>query len=168
MRIMTNYLQIMSATLDYSMKFPEALTEVLFPIEKVGDSSQSLLSFDCFVKDTQITLFAPSNTVFKAFITAILPLLLFGGIVLIFLLLSWTLPSWFKDFKRNVVVSTITILFLMHPTLTDSALGMFQCIDVDENISKVRIDLEIDCFSFDHLKWAFTIGLPMIVVWVIG
>lgn len=46
MRIMTNYLQVMSATLAYSMKFPQMLNDLFFPVEKVGASSQSLLSFD--------------------------------------------------------------------------------------------------------------------------
>ena len=46
MRIMANYLQVMTATLAYSMKFPEILKNMFFPVERVGSSSQTLLSFD--------------------------------------------------------------------------------------------------------------------------
>lgn len=141
MRIMANYLQVMTATLAYSMKFPEILLRLFIPVERVGSSSSTLLSFDCFAKDSQLKLFTPSNPFFKVFLTAITPILLFFGIFLSFLILHAIFPKWFTDFRRNVVVSTITILFLLHPTLTSTSLGLFQCIQIDEGISKVRIDL---------------------------
>lgn len=46
MRIMANYMQVITATLAYSMKFPAILTSMFFPVEKVGTGSDSLLSFD--------------------------------------------------------------------------------------------------------------------------
>jgi hypothetical protein len=75
--------------------------------------------------------------------TAILPLLLFLSITSVFVMLHLVFPKWFTDFKRNVVVSTITILFLLHPTITTTAFGMFQCVQVDEGISFVKIDLNM-------------------------
>jgi hypothetical protein len=96
------------------------------------------------VKDSQLKLFTPSNPFFKAFMTAILPILLFLGITSVFVMLHLIFPKWFTDFKRNVVVSTITILFLLHPTLTTTAFGMFQCVQVDKGISFVKIDLNME------------------------
>lgn len=46
LRILTNYLQLLSAALSFDMKFPDALTEVFYPIEKVGASSEAFLSID--------------------------------------------------------------------------------------------------------------------------
>ena len=45
-RIMTNYLQIMTATLAYGMKFPQILSNMFLPIERIGSSSGALVSYD--------------------------------------------------------------------------------------------------------------------------
>jgi hypothetical protein len=168
MRIIANYFQVMTATLAYGMRFPEMMLVLFEPIGRVGQSSSTLLSFDWFVKDSQLKLFTPSNPFFKAFMTAILPILLFLGITSVFVILHLIFPKWFTDFKRNVVVSTITILFLLHPTLTTTAFGMFQCVQVDEGISFVKIDLNMEWYSADHIIWWCIIAVPMLVVWVFG
>ena len=153
MRIMANYLQIMTATLSYSMKFPSVLLSMFFPVQQLGTGSDSLLSFDWFATSTKMTLFAPSTAIFKMFMTAILPIILFALIFIAWLILYWLFPKRFPDIKRNVVVSIITILFLLHPTLTKSALGMFQWIQIDDNISKMRIDMNITWYSGEHIAW---------------
>lgn len=126
MRIMTNYLQVMTATIAYSMKFPAVLNQLFLPIERLGSSGETMMSFDCFAKNAQITLFFPSSRMFKNFMIAILPIGFFFGCLVIWGLLKFMFTKWFTDYKRNVVVSMVTILFLLHPTLTETALGMFQ------------------------------------------
>ena len=168
MRIMTNYLQIMTATLSYSMKFPDALLNLFLPVQKLGTGSAAVLSFDWFAKSSKITLFAPSTPFMKAFLTAILPIILFLLIVIAFGILHTLFKKWFTDFRRNFVVSTITILFLLHPTLTQTAFGMFQWIQVDKNKYMVRIDLNMVWYSWVHLTWWFILGVPMIIIWVFG
>ena len=161
-------MQIITATLSYSMKFPAVLTNMFFPVQQIGTGSDSLLSFDWFASTTKMTLFAPSTAILKVFMTAILPILLSILSIVVWAILYYWFPKKFSDFKRNVVVSIITILFLLHPTLTKSALGMFQWIQIDTNISKVRIDLNITCYSGEHLAWCAFIAIPMFVVWVFG
>ena len=165
---MANYLQIMTATLSYSMKFPAALMSMFFPMQQLGTGSDSLLSFDWFATSTKMTLFAPSTAILKVFMTAILPIILFLLAFIVWLILYWSFPKRFPDIKRNVVVSIITILFLLHPTLTKSALGMFQWIQIDDNISKMRIDMNITWYSGEHIAWWAFISIPMFVVWVFG
>ena len=169
LRIMTNYLQVMTATMSYSMKFPSRLTNMFTPIERLGSSSGSLVSFDCFNRNTELKFFTPSFPFLKAFLTAILPLILIMGAIIIFSILYKLLPNKFKDFNKNIIISSITLIFFLHPTLTYTAFEMFQCIGVTkDNISKVKIDTNIDCYSMEHLKWLLCISVPMIIVWVLG
>ena len=56
-------------------------------------------------------------------------------------LVMWLLlKKYFEDIKRNIVVSIIVILFILHPALTKSGLRLFQCVKVDEGDYRVRID----------------------------
>ena len=104
----------------------------------------------------------------KIWMLALLPIILIILFIFVFGFFHIILPKWFTDFKRNMVISTITILFLMHPTIAETSLGMFQWINIDEGINKVKIDLNIDWYSLQHITWWLIIGVPMIIVWVLG
>mmetsp|Transcript_30589 Transcript_30589/g.30077 ORF Transcript_30589/g.30077 Transcript_30589/m.30077 type:complete len:83 (+) Transcript_30589:16-264(+) len=46
LRILTNYLQLLTTALSFNLKFPPALTKIFYPIERIGTSSEAFLSFD--------------------------------------------------------------------------------------------------------------------------
>jgi hypothetical protein len=73
-----------------------------------------------------------------------------------------------SELKRSIIISIISIVFLLHPTITKYSFAMFQCIEIDKKVSVVKIDTEISCFSDEHLKWCILLGVPIIIVWVIG
>jgi len=168
LRILTNYVQLVSTAMTFNLNFPSSLSDSFSPIQRVGSTQESFMSFDCFVEDAQIRVFAPSTTIFKLFLTAILPLVLIAGVAFVLLILHLINSKWFGEYKRNLVVATVCIMFLLHPTLAMSSLSLFQCTQIDSNMKRVTIDMTLECHSTDHLFWSLTIGLPMIVVWVIG
>ena len=55
MRIMTNYLQMITATLAFNLKFPNYFASLLSSVKQVGGSSGVFLSFDCFLMNTRAT-----------------------------------------------------------------------------------------------------------------
>ena len=73
LRIMTNY-----TSLSFNAEYPSTFSEIFYPVEKVGSSSESFLSFDCFIMDYEIKGPFPSNSFFKMFLSALLPLILFS------------------------------------------------------------------------------------------
>ena len=46
LRILTNYAQLITATMSFSANYPGSLTDFLIPVEIVGDSSEVFMSFD--------------------------------------------------------------------------------------------------------------------------
>ena len=46
MKIMTNYLQLVSAAYSFNFKFPSTLVSILGPVDILGSSSDAFLSFD--------------------------------------------------------------------------------------------------------------------------
>jgi len=73
LRILTNYLQLLTAALSFNLKFPDTLTELFYPLERIGSSSEAFLSFDWFLRDTEVKAFTPSVAIFKIFLTGLLP-----------------------------------------------------------------------------------------------
>ena len=126
MRIFTNYLQLIATSLSFELRFPKSLINIFEPINRVGQSNQSFLSIDCFITDTEISGPFPSNSIFKLFCLAFLPLFLFAVVLLIWAIIKLIRPKWVPEFVRNLVISFITIVFLLHPTLTYNSLSIFQ------------------------------------------
>ena len=141
-KIMTNYLQLVSAAYSFNLKFPDGLIKIFGSIEIVGASSDAFFSFDCFVEDSEIKMFAPSNEIFKAFLAIFLPIILIGIFILIWLTLSLISSTMLESLKRNIIISVICTLFLLHPNLTKQSLGLFECIKIGNEDYRMRMHMD--------------------------
>ena len=65
------------------------------------------------------------------------------------------------------MVSIICTIFLLHPTITKSTLGLFECLRINDNSFRVRMHMDYECYSTDHLMWLSVIGIPNLIIWVI-
>jgi hypothetical protein len=164
-RIMTNYLQITTSAISFNLKLPSFLVAIFYPIERVGSSAGLLLSFDCLISDYNSVI--SSDAFFKVLLLALLPipLIVIYGLFWRILGFIW---SRFKDVKRNIVVSTITIIFVLHPTLMNSTLNLFKWVNIEDDLAVTELDMNIECWSPTHIIWITCLGLPMLAIWVIG
>lgn len=55
-------------------------------------------------------------------------------------------------------MTSITIFFILHPTLTSYCLRIFKCDDVGNGIRRVEMDIETECWSWNHMKWIYSLG----------
>ena len=74
----------------------------------------------------------------------LLPIILFMVVALIWILVKLIKPSFVKSLERNLVISFISILFLLHPTITKQSFELFRCADIEDGINQVRLDMEIE------------------------
>jgi len=72
------------------------------------------------------------------------------------------------EVKRELITCVLIILYLVHPSITKYALSLFYCVELDPGEYWLYRDLQIRCWTGDHMLWALAIGIPMILVWVIG
>ena len=56
----------------------------------------------------------------------------------------------------------------MHPALVRTGLSIFQCVEVSDKDQRVRVDLDIKCYSGEHIAWCSLLGIPNILIWGIG
>ena len=148
LRIFTNYLHMVSLSMSFDADIPAAFTLVFTQFDKFGSLNGTLFSFDCFIEDYDIKAFSPSNLLFKSFLLALLPLMLMVLVFSILLIMKLITYIAFKenkyDFVRYIVVSTICIIFLLHPTLTLESLRLFQCIEIDDGVYRMRQHMDYD------------------------
>ena len=144
LRILTNYLQLLSTSLSSNIQYPNSLASMFYPADRVGSSSDTFLSFDCFFTDIEVTGPFPSNTFFKLFLMALLPVILFMIISAIWVVVYFIKHKWVPELKRNIAISFISIILLLHPTLAGNSLSIFQCVEIDDDMNKVRIYTEMD------------------------
>lgn len=75
-RIMTNYTQVVATAMNFHFTFPAELLEIFTPLNQFGQSSQMVVSFDCFLQSTRLNVFGSSDYLFKTFVSAFLPFVL--------------------------------------------------------------------------------------------
>ncbi|CAI2370757.1 unnamed protein product [Moneuplotes crassus] len=172
LRIFTNYIQLISASISYNIDFPKSFNDLFSLSDRLSSAEYSFFSFDCFIEDYEVKLFAPSNALFKMMLYLILPLFVFLlvsiGIFAWRLFMKMLKPENQYDMKRLFTISFICIMFLFHPTLIFQSLKVFQCIKIDDGESRMIMYIDAQCYSGEHLKWIFIGGLPMILIWVAG
>ena len=100
-----------------------------------------------------MNVFAPNSTIFKMFLAAILPIALIFLYSFVWILAYLIFKKYFSDIKRNIVISSIVILYMLHPALIRTGLSIFQCVEVSKNDNRVKVDLNMKCYSSTHIAW---------------
>ena len=144
LRILTNYLQLITVSASLSSSYPNTLNNLLLPIKRLGGSTDSFLSFDCFFTEYEVTGPFSSNAIFKLFLMMLLPLILFMIISLIWLIIYNIKRSWVNNMTKHLVVTFITIVFLLHPKLAEKSINMLRCIQIDSQTSVTIMDTDIE------------------------
>ena len=126
MRIFTNYLQVISTMLAFNADYPSTISDMFTPANMIGSASESFVSFDCLIQDSEMNMFAPNATMFKIFLMSVLPFALIVFYSLMWIIMYLFFNKYFSDLSRNIIVSIIVILFLLHPALTRAGLSIFR------------------------------------------
>ena len=73
----------------------------------------------------------------------------------------------FSSFLKWMTTAFVVVVFTLHPTLSKFLFGLFNCIEINSGEYWLRENMDMQCWTGKHLKWALTIGGPSIIVWVI-
>jgi predicted outer membrane repeat protein len=82
--------------------------------------------------------------------------------------------GWRATLLDKYTTSVIVCLFLVHPNIANQAFSLFNCKNIGlednrvDNALYLLADLSQQCYSSTHLTWLLAVGLPMMVLWVIG
>ena len=87
-------------------------------------------------------------------------------------ILVWLLLSKFKKIKdlvKKMKASIVILLYLLWPGLSSETFSLFACRDVCGE-SRLRADINEPCYVKDgrHSLFAYALGIPMTLIYVIG
>ena len=105
LRISANYLQLLTATLAYNLQFPDVLTKIFLPVEKVGSSLRSVYVIRLILQRCWAQwVCSVSLQYFKIFLTGLLPILLTLLAIIVWGVLYWFFKKWFKQHQKKTLL----------------------------------------------------------------
>ena len=147
----------------------------------MGETSDTILSVDCFLSDCKflfsylvypcaasLSSFASSNNYLKALMTLLMPIMVVICMLGFWFTLAAIRKKSRKNLKKNFTLSTVVLLYILHPPLITTGMGLFNCIELESNEFWLVKDLQVRCWDSEHSRFAFGIGIPMLVVWGLG
>eukprot|EP00347_Sterkiella_histriomuscorum_P004272 403361082 len=165
LRILTNFLQIISSTSLIDLQWPETLKSFYRAFSILGETSSRLISFDCFVFETILKNDSNSLVYFKTLLIGVLPI----ALIIVFLIFTFIIilirGMNFQTFKKWSIVSIVVIIYFLHPQITKYIFQLFYCINL-EGTDYLFQDMQVECWTGDHLKYSLVIGMPFLIFWV--
>ena len=122
---------------------------------------QHLVNLKCmYPKQSEADVFYSTRILW-----AILPVFIPACATLIWLVLSRV--KHIVRFHSKMKATVVALLFLMWPGLCSETFAMFSCRDVCEE-TLLRADLDETCWEGRHATFAYFLGIPMLIFYVVG
>ena len=78
-------------------------------------------------------------------------------------------PSEVTNLYSKISISNVALLSFMWPSIVKETFEIFACQNVcDDNFTFLRADLDVKCFHGMHLEFVLVVGVPMLLLYVIG
>eukprot|EP00949_MAST-11_sp_MAST-11-sp1_P004943 g4943.t1 len=162
LRTMTSYLQVASMLSLYKMKFPGFVAGMVVGQAAVSSPGEAITNIDCMgVTDTPIELFTAKQAII--FLSPIVMCLLLG---MFFSLLNFVKKRR-ETFVDGFIGSCLIGLNLMYPTLVKRAALVFTCREIGK-AQFLDQALDIPCYEGAHIPLLACLGIPSILIYVLG
>ena len=171
LRIIINYLQIISLLASIDVEWPSLLGNLLSTNSKFSSLSEEVFSVNClFIYG--VKRFNIEAAYLKTLLIVLSP---FGfvlcGVIFWVIYFKYKKQALSDKNLTNKVITTIVIIgFNLQPTVIKNAFALFQCTNLyrsDSPINYLTMDYDIQCWHGDHSLWALGLGLTSLVIWII-
>lgn len=72
-----------------------------------------------------------------------------------------------KDLEVKVIATIVILSFLVHPSITETMVDLFNCHIFDGEL-RLQNDLQVICYSGYHYLFALGVALPCLIVYGLG
>jgi hypothetical protein len=166
-KIFANYLQLIMLTAQLKLEWPQLVLDFFSVHQTAGTVAEQMFSFDCYLEDDENENSYKDIYFRKLIFFAMIPFFL-----CLLSLFFWFVITLFKrsskNFSRHVMATIVVLIFLAHPSLTQSMFAVFSCTELDNGEFWLITNLDIRCWDPTHTKYALTVSLPFLIIFSIG
>lgn len=160
-RIMTNYIQLISLVQSLNLDWPSFVDEVYSGQDRVSSSSDQVFNFDC------ISTTDTPNIYFRLVFICLLPIPIMILVLVMWTIIKFLLKMPWPEIRYRIRGTITNLLFLIHPVIIKTCLLMYSCIEI-ENTYYLDSYMEDECWTGDHYYYVVTVTIPALIVWGIG
>lgn len=106
----------------------------------------------------------------KVLMIGLLPIILtiLGAIIFIFVRNTCKRRDNQFQLYGKIRTTAFILMFLCNPLITTMSFSLFNCFSYEDGHSYLREDLNVQCWTREHLTMALSIGATFIAVWTIA
>ena len=170
--ILLSMIQIVTLLASFPIQWPPLFTTLFQIGGAVTAFSQHLVNTKCLVPE-----YSDAEVFYAMRITsALLPVLLVVAVMAVWVLLGYFLKWPADKTDAYVRVSTVSLLYLLWPSLCTQTFSMFACRSICDDtdpengaiITYLKADLEERCMTGRHAAMIGAVAVPMLLVYVIS
>lgn len=147
MKILLNYLQMITIVQSFELKWPFYVRNYLNAFSTVGGGiSTQVISIDCLLNDYDLSIVPLYG---QTFILSVLPFVIYiSAAVVLFVI------TIFKRKNQGIrfVVVVIVVSVFLQPSIIKILFDNLSCKTIDQN-SYLTQDMSIECDSDSHMTW---------------
>ena len=166
-RVFINYAQFTTLIISYTTSFPEVIYIIFSPLQLFGFAAKTAFVMDWFSSDSEASIFNSSPTITTIFMILLLPIILMIIWIWVNICIKLFTKSKLNNLKSKSIMFLIVALFILYLSLTESGLSMFNCTQIDDGDMRATVNLDLSWYSSDHIKYAASIGAPILLLWII-
>eukprot|EP00949_MAST-11_sp_MAST-11-sp1_P001459 g1459.t1 len=146
----------------YPLKWPRAVLDVFNIAGGLFSGADDVISFKCAMDNAGGSRYFRGSAVI---LTA--PLVVIAGAGAFWAFKAQNDNSTKKNIRSNFVVSVMVILFMVLPTLNQTAFQLLTCRAVGTEF-RVAGDFDIECFGSTHVSYILGVATPALLLYSIG
>ncbi len=157
----------------FPFAWPKEVQAIIDFQKQVASIGANLISIDCLASDsgTDLSLFFLKNATYAA-----MPFVFMAFALL--LNAMWALFSRYhlkqevnyQEKYANFITGIVVFVFFLQPSIIQQTFLMFSCLKLGTDNSDYFLvdDMHIRCYTPDHVIWLLNLGMPMMIIYVIG
>jgi hypothetical protein len=166
-KIFANYLQLIMLTAKLKLEWPQIVLDFFAVHQSIGAVMEQMFSFDCYLEDD-----TNENSYKDVYFEKLIFIAMIPFFLCLLSLCFWFVISMFmkssKKLARHVMSTIVVLIFLVHPSLTQSMFAVFSCTELDNGETWLVTNCDIKCWDPTHTQYALTVALPFLLVFSIG
>ena len=175
-KILMNHLQLLSICASFKFEWPSQVNSFFSSGTAVTSSSDSIVSFDCQMDNrdpAQVNryFFEAGRTEVRIVYQKMIIMGFIPVLVALITVTFWGLylrkRRQLRQLETKFIATLVIIFFLIHPTITQNMIDMYNCQDFDGDLRLMK-DLQVICWKDLHTFMGYGVALPCFVVWGIG